>query len=198
MYMWRELDLGEIREDMSRISELGFDTVRVFALTMDFLPTSSTVDEENIARLVAVCSAAKDAGLKIVPTLIVINMSGHMWWPEWMLHSARRPRDLFSDAELLTAQLRLAQACASALSGDEAIRAFDLANEIDDAQRPQSRRAARSLSSLALPDRSDEDQFLESAEDQALAVERRRLRIHHVGQPRVLHDFGVNAIAMGA
>ena len=142
MYMWHELDLGEIREDMFRISELGFDVVRLFALTRDFLPTSSAVAQENIARLVAVCSAAKDVGLKIVPTLIVINMSGEMWWPEWMLDSARRPRDLFSDPELLRAQLLLAQACAGALSGDEAIRAFDLANEIDDAQRPQSRQAA--------------------------------------------------------
>src|ERR1700687_2668501 len=53
-------------------------------------------------------------------------------------------------------------------------------------------------SSTALSHRSNEDQFLESAVDQALAVERHRLRIHHVGQSRVLHDLGVDTIAMRA
>jgi len=142
MYMWREFDLGEIREDMSRISALGFDVVRAFALIMDFLPTSSSVDNHHVDRLVALCGAAKDAGLKIVPTLIVINMSGHMWWPDWMLDSMGRPGDLFLDPEILRAQLLLAETCGHALGGDDAIRAFDLANEIDDAQRPQSREAA--------------------------------------------------------
>lgn len=143
MYMWREFDLGEVREDMSRIADIGFDVVRVFALTEDFLPGPTTVAADKVTQLVRVTEAAKDAGLRVVPTLIVVSMSGRIWWPSWMLNADGTPRDLFSDPAILRAQALLVDTCARALAGDEAIRAFDLANEIDDAQRPRSREAAR-------------------------------------------------------
>jgi endo-1,4-beta-mannosidase len=143
MYMWRELDLGEVREEMAQIASIGFEVVRIFALTEDFLPSPRTVDQKMVARLVEVVRAAKDAGLEVVPTLIVINMSGRMWWPAWMLDKNGKPGDLYSDPVLLESQRLLVESCARALSGDDAIRAFDLANEIDDAQRPRSREAGR-------------------------------------------------------
>jgi len=130
-------------EEMAQIADIGFDVVRIFTLTQDFLPRPRTVDATMIARLVDVVQAAKDAGLQIVPTLVVINMSGRMWWPDWILGPHGKPRDLFSDPEILESQALLAESCANALAGDDAIRAFDLANEIDDAQRPSSRDAGR-------------------------------------------------------
>ncbi|HEX7594740.1 MAG TPA: hypothetical protein VF387_00220 [Gemmatimonadaceae bacterium] len=139
MYMWEDFDLGEVREDMSRIASLGFDVVRVFARTKDFLPTPAAVDATMISRLVEVVRAAADSALKVVPTIIVLNMSGTIWWPAWMLDSRGRPGDLYSEPAILRSQALLAQTCASALAGDAAIRGFDLANEIDDAQLPQSR-----------------------------------------------------------
>lgn len=141
MYMWRELDVGEVREEMAQIAAMGFDVVRIFALTEDFLPEPRTVSAELVGRLVDVVRAAKDVGLRAVPTLIVLNMSGRIWWPAWMLDAAGRPADLFSDPALLRSQALLVDTCARALAGDDAIRAFDLANEIDDAQRPRSRDA---------------------------------------------------------
>jgi endo-1,4-beta-mannosidase len=95
-----------------------------------------------------VALAARDTGLRVVPTLIAINMSGHIWWPEWMLNAQGMPADLFSDPVILRSQALLVETCARALSGDESIRAFDLANEIDEAQRPQSRDAGRLWASL--------------------------------------------------
>jgi endo-1,4-beta-mannosidase len=148
MYMWRELDLGEVRDDMAHIAGMGFDVVRVFALTEDFLPQAMTVDATMVERLVEVSRCAKDAGLAIVPTLIVINMSGRMWWPTWMLDGQGRPVDLFTDPSVLSSQALLVETCARALSGDDAIRAFDLANEIDDAQRPPTRDAGRRWASV--------------------------------------------------
>jgi len=148
MYMWRELDLGEVREEMAQIASIGFEVVRLFPLTQDFLPRALSVDEKMIARLVDVVEAAKDAGLKVVPTLVVINMSGQMWWPEWMLDKSGRPGDLFSDPVILKSQALLVESCARALGSNEAIRAFDLANEIDDAQRPRSRDAGREWASV--------------------------------------------------
>ena len=148
MYMWRELDLGEVRHDMAHIASMGFDVVRVFVLMEDFLPRPGTVATEMVDRLVAVSQSAKDAGLAVVPTLIVLNMSGRIWWPAWMLDTHGRPASLYTDACVLESQRLLVEACAHALAGDDAIRAFDLANEIDDAQRPASREAGRQWVSL--------------------------------------------------
>jgi endo-1,4-beta-mannosidase len=143
MYMWRELDLGEVRDELAHIADMGFDTVRLFALTQDFLPERERVDGAMVARLVEVARVAKEVGLAIVPTLIVINMSGRIWWPDWMHSAEGVPGDLFGNPVILRSLTLLVNACASALAGDSAVRAFDIANEIDDAQRPASREAAR-------------------------------------------------------
>jgi len=148
MYMWREFDIAEVRDEMAEIADVGFDVVRLFALTEDFLPRAMTVDPVMVERLVEVVGAARDAGLRVVPTLVVLNMSGRIWWPAWMLDAAGRPADLFSEPAILRSQALLVETCARALAGDEAIRAFDLTNEIDDAQRPRSREAGWLWASL--------------------------------------------------
>ena len=148
MYMWRELDIGEVREEMAQIAAIGFDVVRLFTMAQDFLPKPLCVAGDMVANLVQVVRAAKDAGLKVVPTLIVINMSGKFWWPEWMLDSQGKPGDLFSDPTILRTQAMLVETCARALGSDDSIRAFDLANEIDDAQRPRTRDAGWLWASL--------------------------------------------------
>ena len=142
MYMWEDFDIGEVREDMKHIADMGFDVVRVFARTKDFLTSPRTVSAVMITRLVELVRAAGDAGLAVVPTLIVLNMSGTIWWPDWMLDAQGHAGDVFSDPVLLRAQALLSQACAVALAANAAIRGFDLANEIDDAQLPMSREAA--------------------------------------------------------
>ena len=141
MYMWREFDLAEVRDELQQIADIGFDTVRVLALTEDFMPRRGVVDRTAIGRLVEVARAARDAGLAVVPTLIVINMSGKTWWPAWMLDSSGQPADLYTEPSIVRAQAHLVAECAGALAGDTSIRAFDIANEIDDAIRPASRDA---------------------------------------------------------
>lgn len=148
MWMWREFDLGEVREDMAQIASIGFDVVRFFALTRDFLPGPMCVAPEMVKRLTQVALAAKDAGIKAMPTLITINMSGRFWWPDWMTDAHGNHADLFSDPEILRSQALLVDTCAHALAGDDSIRAFDLSNEIDDAQCPRSRDSAWLWASL--------------------------------------------------
>ena len=140
MYMWRELDLGAVRDELAHLRDMGFGVVRLFALPQDFLPGPRTVDAGKVDALVRVVSAAKDTGLRVVPTMLVFNMSGAMWWPGWMGSSNARP-NLYEDPTLLRAQALLVETCARALAGDHAIRAIDLANEIDDAQMPRTRDA---------------------------------------------------------
>src|SRR5712691_12492172 len=59
------------------------------------------------------------------------------------------------------------------------------------ARRP----CARSLPPAHAP-ASGIDQDLEPAPEHALAVERHRLRVHHLRYALVLHDLGVDAVAM--
>lgn len=141
MYMWRELDLGEVRADFAHMYDLGVRIVRFFLLTEDFLPTPASVPKDKLAALVEVARAAHEAKLASIPTLITINMSGQFWWPAWMRDQRGNPRSLYVDPTLLRAQALLVETCARALAGDASIRAFDLSNEIDDAQRLPSRDA---------------------------------------------------------
>ena len=141
MYMWRELDLGEVRADFAHLRDLGVSVVRFFLLTEDFLPAPLTVSKSQIAALVEVARAAKEAHLRSIPTLVTINMSGKFWWPSWMRDEHGAPRSLYTDPLLLRSQALLVRTCAAALAGDASIRAFDLSNEIDDAQPLPSRDA---------------------------------------------------------
>jgi endo-1,4-beta-mannosidase len=138
MYMWRELDLGEVRADFAHMRDLGFRVVRFFLLTEDFLPAPMTVAQDKVAQLVEIARLAREEKIAIIPTLVTINMSGKRWWPSWMLDEQGAPKGLYSDPTILRSQARLVETCARALAGDPSIRAFDLANEIDDALRPPS------------------------------------------------------------
>jgi endo-1,4-beta-mannosidase len=138
MYMWRELDLGAVRSELAHMRDLGFSVVRFFLLTEDFLPSASQVASDKVAQLVEVARIAREEHLATIPTLITINMSGKLWWPAWL----QQPRpSLFADPALLRSQVLLVETCARALAGDASIRAFDLSNELDDAQTPPSRDA---------------------------------------------------------
>jgi endo-1,4-beta-mannosidase len=141
MYMWRELDRGEVRADFAHMRDLGFRVVRFFLLAQDFLPAPMTVAKDKVTELVDIARIAAEEKIAAVPTLVTINMSGKMWWPSWMLDEHGAPRGLYSDPTLLRSQARLVETCANALAGDRSIRAFDLTNEIDDALRLPSRDA---------------------------------------------------------
>jgi endo-1,4-beta-mannosidase len=141
MYMWRELDLGAVRDEIAHMRDLGFRVVRFFLLTEDFLPGPLTVARDKIEQLVQIARIASEEKVSTIPTLITINMSGKIWWPTWMRDENGTPRSLYSDPLLLRSQARLVEECARALAGDASIRAFDLSNEIDDAQALPSRDA---------------------------------------------------------
>jgi beta-galactosidase len=145
MYMWRELDLGAVRAEFQHIRDLGFHVVRFFLLTEDFLPGPMRVATEKVSQLVEVARIAREERLASIPTLITINMSGKLWWPAWLPEP--RP-SLYADPTLLRSQALLVETCARALAGDASIRAFDLSNEIDDAERLSNRDSAWVWSSL--------------------------------------------------
>ncbi|MEA2579345.1 MAG: hypothetical protein QOE83_237 [Actinomycetota bacterium] len=145
MRWWSRFDAGEVAEDLARIAAAGLDSVRFFLLWEDFQPDPQRVDPEMLGRLTQVADAAAGAGLAIMPTLFTGHMSGVDWIPAWALGGSDRDdrfrvvssgevveaklRNWYSDPAMVEAQALLAGEAAGALSGHEALLAWDLGNE---------------------------------------------------------------------
>jgi endo-1,4-beta-mannosidase len=154
MYMWQRFDLGEIREDMTRIKGLGLDLVRFFLRWDDFQPAPDTMDTEMLRRFDAVMQTIDDAGLRAIPTLFCGHMSGVNWLPQWSLdldtpHGRFRTisgnleqaygiGDFYADPALLAAQELFARTVGERVRGHHALYAWDLGNEFSNLREPNS------------------------------------------------------------
>jgi len=159
MGWWTAFDPAEVAADFARIVGCGFDSVRIFLTWEDFQPTPSRVDPAMVARLVSTLDAAADAGLSVMPTLFTGHMSGVNWIPPWALGeeagddrfrvvaggrvAASRLASWYSDPSILRAQSTLAREVAGALSGHEALWAWDLGNENSNCVVPPNKAHAR-------------------------------------------------------
>ena len=161
MHMWQRFDPGEIAEDMRRLAELGFDTVRFFLRWADFQPTQRRMDHAMLERLDRVMELIAVAGLRAMPTLFCGHMSGVNWLPAWTLDRARpsgRFRTITETGEvpygsgdlysgpLLEAQRLHVREVGAALRGHPAVLAWDLGNEFSNVCEPASIADAREWS----------------------------------------------------
>lgn len=153
MYWWKEFDRGEVDEQFAQIAEYGLRVVRFFLLWEDFQPEIDRISSTQLDNLRTVLDIAQRHGVSAVPTLLVGNMSGVMWFPPFAFTdqpehgktvqiSGGRPvhrqlRSPFSDPGMLRAEVALAIAAAGALRGHPALHSWDLANEIDQAYLPE-------------------------------------------------------------
>jgi len=64
-------DAGTTRRDFGRARSAGFDSLRVFVRWSDIQPSSSTIDDQVLARLVDSADAASEAGVNLIITLFV-------------------------------------------------------------------------------------------------------------------------------
>jgi endo-1,4-beta-mannosidase len=159
MRWWSDFDLAEVEVDFARMAAGGLDSVRFFLLWEAFQPQADRVDTAMLGRLVSVADMAERAGLAIVPTLFTGHMSGVDWIPRWALGGVQRDarfrvvsgghvvpdgvRNWYADADIVTAQERLAGEAAAALAGHPALWAWDLGNENSNCAIPPDRDAAR-------------------------------------------------------
>jgi endo-1,4-beta-mannosidase len=158
MGWWKQFDAAEVAVDFERIAGSGLDSVRVFLTWEDFQPAPDTVDHAMLERLVTVADLAGELGLALVPTLFTGHMSGVNWIPAWALSGSDGDdrfrvvsggtvvrsglRNWYTDAVVADAQALLAAEAAAALSGHEALWAWDLGNENSNCVRPPDRAAA--------------------------------------------------------
>ncbi len=167
MHMWQRFDPGEIAEDMGRLADLGFDSVRFFLRWADFQPAPQCMDRTMLARLERVMELISAAGLRAMPTLFCGHMSGVNWLPSWTLDPARnhgRFRTLTERGEspygsgdiytgtLLQAQRLHARVAGAALRGHPNVIAWDLGNEFSNICEPRSPADAREWSKILTDD----------------------------------------------
>lgn len=152
MYWWKWFDGGEVREEFAQIASWGLSLVRICLLWEDFQKDPERIDRTALSNLATVLDAAHDHGLRVMPTLIVGNMSGAFWFPHWAYKDERAPmqalwladarptdhvvRDIYAEPAMLRAQARLAVAVAERLRDHPALWGWDLANEIDATGHP--------------------------------------------------------------
>lgn len=152
MYAWQRFDLGEIREDMTRIKSLGLGAVRFFLSWEAFQPSADTMDRDSLRRFVQTLDAIGDAGLHAMPTLFCGHMSGCNWLPQWTLDPARRHGrfrtmtnnhtsaygigDFYADPDLLRAQELFARTIGERARGHAALWLWDLGNEFSNLREP--------------------------------------------------------------
>ena len=159
MDWWPAFDAGEVAADFDRIASYGFDAVRIFLRWEDFQPTPSRVDRTMVGRLVVTLDEARNAGLSVMPTLFTGHMSGVNWIPGWALGNAAgderfrvvsggrvapsRLANWYGEEPIVRAQSALAYEVARAVSGHEALWAWDLGNENSNCAIPPDRAHAR-------------------------------------------------------
>jgi endo-1,4-beta-mannosidase len=154
MYAWRQFDRGEIREDMERIRDLGFDVVRFFLDWDTFQPSPTSMNANALRNFDAVMDAVASAGIKAMPTLFCGHMSGVNWLPSWSLdrntpHGRFRTisnenesnygiGDFYADPRLLAAQVVFAKAVAERVQDHPGLYGWDLGNEFSNLREPAS------------------------------------------------------------
>jgi len=159
MAWWSQFDHAEVATDFARIAASGLDSVRVFLTWEDFQPAPSRVDAKMLRRLVEVADLAGALELALIPTLFTGHMSGVNWIPAWALGGSEGDsrfrvlsrgrvaetglRNWYGDSAVVDAQTVLAAEAAAALSGHEALWAWDLGNENSNCVTPPTRAASR-------------------------------------------------------
>jgi hypothetical protein len=145
MFMWREFDRGGIGEDFSVISDLGLSCVGISLLWEDFQPHPRNVPPLMLDRLVHVLERADDNNLAVFPTLFTGHTGGLNWLPPWMLMTStaekqfqvfsknrvrgNRPRNPYSDPEVMEAQIFFLRELLGAVSGHPALIGWNLGSE---------------------------------------------------------------------
>lgn len=155
MRFWKTWDENEVACDFSRMQNAGLDCVRLFLTWEDFQPTPAAISTAALKLLVRTLDLAQEQGIAVMPTLFTGHMSGANFLPVWTLTPSpekgrfpiissgqvvqARAKNWYDDDSIGAAQVKLAKACSSALSGHPALMAWDLGNENSNCVIPGSK-----------------------------------------------------------
>lgn len=145
-YMWQEWDGEEAREverDLTHLKEIGIDSVRVPLFWDYFSPQRGSVNPEALQRLDDFLDIAERVGIYVAPVLVVGQMSGTLYGPDWVQREngvnmgTPLDVDLYSE-DMLSAQEEYVGAIAARFKDHHAISMWVLGNEQEAYQLPPS------------------------------------------------------------
>lgn len=134
-HSWDDLDLGQIREDVQALAELGLDHLRIFPLWPTLQPNRTLIRSAAIADVLAVADVIGEAGLDVSVDLLQGHLSSFDFLPAWV--STWHRRGLFTDPDVIDAQHQLARALAAPLAERPHVLGLTLGNEIGQFAAPR-------------------------------------------------------------
>lgn len=126
-HSWLDLDLGEIREDMAAIAELGCDHVRLFPLWPLLQPNRTLIRQRGIADLVSVVDVAAEHGMDSYVDVLNGHLSSFDFTPSWT--GSWHRRNLYTDPDAVSGEQALARALGTALAGHDHALGMSVGNE---------------------------------------------------------------------
>lgn len=137
VHMWKEWDVESIDAEFRQMAELSLNACRVFLLWEDFQPAPCVISEDAMAKFDELVKISKTHGVGLIPTFFTGHMSGENWDVPW-----RSGRDPYEDPFMLRDQVRLVREFAHRYKDEDAILLWDISNEPDIFQKPESVDAA--------------------------------------------------------
>jgi endo-1,4-beta-mannosidase len=123
--MWSRWDPEQIRQDLTRMTELGMNAHRLFLFMPDFLPTPHETDPIMLERFQHYLVLCEETGIGTFPSFFVGHMSGEDWDVPWS-----EGRNFYTDSEFLKVEERYITDVVKAAQNSPAILGWVLSNEI--------------------------------------------------------------------
>lgn len=128
-HSWLSPRWDEVRRDLDSIAGLGLDHVRIFPFWPILQPNRTLVREEALADVRRMAEIASEAGLGVAVDVIQGHMSSYDFLPAWL--TSWHARNMFTDPEVVDAQVELTRQVHGALADLPAYFALTLGNEVN-------------------------------------------------------------------
>lgn len=128
-YSWLDPDWSAVRRDMEAIAGLGLDHVRILPLWPVLQPNRMLVRRQALEDVRRTVEIAADAGLDSSVDVVQGHLSSFDFVPSWLV--SWHARNIFTDPEVVDAQVRLVDALDETLSDHPRFLGLTLGNELN-------------------------------------------------------------------
>jgi hypothetical protein len=152
-YWWQEFDAVIAARDLAAIAARRIGVVRILLSWDAFMPNDRAPHPRRMRDLETVLTAARELGLRVVPTLFAQSIADCVLLPAYAIdrRAPRRgvrcltdarivdggPRDIYADPLMLEAQVRWLDALLAEFAGHPAVAAWDLGYDPASTIRPR-------------------------------------------------------------
>ena len=152
-YVWHAFDAERVQHDVQAIADAGVLVVRTLLPWDVFMPAVARPDAGALRNLETLLAAAAAASLRVIPVLFAQTVVDCIFLPDYAIDiDAARPtvrvvtggvvqpggpRDQYTDARMLEAELRWLEGVLSAFAGNPAVAMWDLGHDPASVMRPR-------------------------------------------------------------